>query len=284
MLFLYNLPAWLLGICIVGPVLGLSFAGYFLFHRIYRPTFTDDDKFVALTMLGVIATINSLLLAFLAISVWEAFGAAETAVAQEANTIGELGRDLAVFDSRESREARQLLRGYTEKVVNVEWREMAHGDSSAEAWTSFDHMFQSLGRLAPDTPRRVALMPEIWARTNELLKQRRSRLSTTEAAVPGTLWAVVVIGAVLTIAVAFVLMPTRFNLTMLFVLAFSTGLVFFLIIAMDRPFAGTESISPEPYDSAIENMQRWDTEFAPTSSAGGSGTPAAQLSSSVPVR
>ena len=77
MLFLYNLPDWLLGVYVIGTVVGLSLASYFVFHRIYRPTFTEDDKFVALTTLGVVATINSLLLAFLAVSVWEAFGSAE---------------------------------------------------------------------------------------------------------------------------------------------------------------------------------------------------------------
>jgi len=273
MLFLYNVPDWLLGIYVVGTVVGLSFASYFTFHRICRPTFTDDDKMIALTTLGVVATINSLLLAFLAVSVWEAFGSAETAVVQEANTIGELGRDLAIFDSDEARHSRGLLRDYTQRVVTVEWAEMGRGGSSREVWNAFDRMFQSIGRLAPDTPRRVALLPEIWARTNELLKQRRSRLHTSQSAVPGTLWAVVVIGSVLTIAMAFALMPTRFNLMMLFSLALSTGLVFFLIIALDRPFAGTESISPEPYDLAIENLQRWDTEIAPTSPADGDGAP-----------
>jgi hypothetical protein len=88
------------------------------------------------------------------------------------------------------------------------------------------------------------------------------------------LWAVVVIGSVLTIAMAFALMPTRFNLSMIFSLALSTGLVFFLIIALDRPFAGTESISPDPYELAIENLQRWDTDIEPTSPHGSDEAPA----------
>ncbi|MEP7307007.1 MAG: hypothetical protein ABJA98_15940 [Acidobacteriota bacterium] len=218
----------------------MSFASYFTFHRLCRPTFSDDDKFVVLTTLGVVATIHSLLLAFLAVSVWEAFGSAETAVVQEANTIGELGRDLAVFDTDEVRHARRLLRDYTDKVVKVGWVEMSRG-GSREVWNEFDRMFLSIGRLAPDTPRRIALLPEIWARTDELLKQRRY---TTQAAVPSALWAVVVIGSVLTIAMAFALMPTRLNLTMVFSLALSIGLVFFVIIAMDRPFAGRKASAP----------------------------------------
>jgi len=36
------------------------------------------------------------------------------------------------------------------------------------------------------------------------------------------------------------------------------GLVFYFIVAMDRPFAGKESITPAPFQSALANMERWD--------------------------
>ena len=49
---------------------------------------------------------------------------------------------------------------------------------------------------------------------------------------------------------------------MIGLLATSIGLVFYLIIVMDRPFAGEESIRAEPFETAIENMQRWDVEIA----------------------
>jgi len=60
----------------------------------------------------------------------------------------------------------------------------------------------------------------------------------------------------------FVLTPTRFHLSMVGLLSMSIALVFYLIVAMDRPFAGEQSISPEPFQLAIENMQRWDSEIA----------------------
>jgi hypothetical protein len=43
-------------------------------------------------------------------------------------------------------------------------------------------------------------------------------------------------------------------------------LVFFLIVAMDRPFAGKESISAAPFELAIENMRRWNAEVMGASS------------------
>jgi hypothetical protein len=262
MLFLYDLPDWLMALTVVGTIVGLSYAAYLAFHRLWRPVFSDDQRNVAMTVLTVVATINSLLLAFLAVSVWESFGAAETAVVEEANTVGELARDLAIFDSRESRAARHQLREYANMVMTIEWRDMQRGQANRQVWNAFDRIFVAIGAIEPDTPRHSALLPEILARTNELLKQRRTRLHTSESAVPITLWGVVLIGTALTIVTMFVQPPTRFYLWIMGLLCTSIALVFYLIVAMDRPFAGEQSISPEPFQLAIENMQRWDREIS----------------------
>ena len=176
MLFLYDLPNWLMGVIVIGTILGLSFGGYFAFHRWWRPVFTDDNKSVAMVVLSVVATINSLVLAFSAISVWESFGAADAAVVAEANSVSALARDLAVFDSVQSREARCQLREYTDQVVRVEWCDMQRGQANIDVWNTFDRMFLAIGRIEPDSARHSALLPEIWERANELRKQRRSRL------------------------------------------------------------------------------------------------------------
>ena len=262
MLLLYDLPDWLMAAVIVGTVVGLSYAGYFLVHRVWRRSFSEEETNVSMNVLTVIATVTSLLLAFVALSVWESFGAAETAVVEEANSLGALARDLALFDSDQSREARRMLREYAAMVVNVEWHDMQHGESNIEVWKSFDRIYLAIGNLEPDTPRRSALLPEIWARTNELLDQRRTRLHASEASVPPALWAVVAIGTALTIGTTVVLSPTRFHLWIIGLLAMSIGLVIYLVLAMDRPFAGHQSITSEPFQLAIENMERWDTEIA----------------------
>jgi len=106
---LYDLPNWLLGLVISG---------------------------------GGVATINSLLLAFSTVSVWESFDSAEEAVVHEADTIGELARDLAVFDSEASRRARTMLRQYARLVVDEEWTDMRPGGANVDAWRTVDNLFR----------------------------------------------------------------------------------------------------------------------------------------------
>jgi len=226
-MILYSLPDWLMAMCVVGGIVGMALIGYFVFHWTCQPRFTDDNKSVALTVLTVVATINSLLLAFLAVSVWQSFNAADDAVVQEANTVGALARDLAIYNTAEARDARQRLREYANLVVTTEWKDMQRGEASPRVWDQFDRMFAVIGTLEPDTPRRTVMLPEILARANELLKQRRTRLHTSESKVPLTLWMVVLLGTILT-------------------------------------FAGEQSIDAGPFRLAIDNMNRWDTQIAPT--------------------
>jgi hypothetical protein len=233
-----------------------------------RATFSEGERNLAIALLAVIATVNSLLLAFSAISVWESYGQADKAVRGEAVTIGALARNLAAFDTPESRAARGLLGNYAHVVLDEEWQAMRTGRHSEAAWSAFEQVFGAIGRLDQSAPRHVALMPEIWELTNELLKFRRERLYASEAEVPSALWIVVLVGTVLTITTTYVFPRTAFNTTAVGMLSLSLGLVFFFIIAMDRPFCGTDGIGPEPIESALKKMDHGtDAARAPATPA-----------------
>jgi hypothetical protein len=257
---LYELPNALLGLLVCSIWMAIGLSGYLAFHRVCRTQFAEGEKNLAIALLAVVATVNSLLLAFSAISVWESHGAADKAVRGEAVTIGALARNLVVYESADALTARDLLRTYARTVVNDEWPAMRKGQRSDAAWVAFEQVFSAIGRLDPDTAHETALMPEIWELANELLKHRRERLYASEAEVPSTLWIVVVAGTLLTITTTYIFPRTAFNTTAVGVLSLSLGLVFFFIIAMNRPFAGRESISPHPIASALAKMDIWSEE------------------------
>ena len=131
---------------------------------------------------------------------------------------------------------------------------------SASSRQRFDSVFGAVGQLQPATPRQTALMPEIWSRVNEMVKLRRERLEASQAQVPSTLWIAVLVGTLLSLAPTYVLPCTAFNRLAIAMLSLSIGLVFFFVAAMDRPFAGAESIGPEPFERSLAAMARWDTE------------------------
>ncbi len=257
MLFLYDLPNWMMGVLIVGACMGVMVGGYLLIRRRIRTVFTDAQVGAALAFLGVLATVTSLLLAFSAVSVWESFNTAESSVTAEANEAAQLARDLAVYGP-EAFPTREALRGYLRLAVDKEWPLLTRAESSAEAWNQLDEIFREAARIEPTSPRQEVLMGEIWARINALTRSRRDRMHASQASVPGTLWTVVLAGSVLTFAMTLVLPLSRFSVTLVACLAASMGLVFFFIVAMDHPFAGAEAVGSGPLQSTLANMQRWD--------------------------
>src|SRR5687767_1058270 len=102
MMFLYDLPNLVAGFLIVTFTVVVFLAGYFVYHRLFPATIDDAQRDLAMAVLGIVATVHSLLLAFSAVSVWESYGAAEESVISEANTINQLAHDLAIFNSPES--------------------------------------------------------------------------------------------------------------------------------------------------------------------------------------
>jgi len=252
-LWLYELPNWQLGMLITGGLVALGQGGHMVFQQFCRIIFPESDRNLAIALMAVVATVNSLLLAFSAISVWDAFGAADRAVSGEATTIGELSRDLTAFDSPQSQQAGVRLAAYARAVVDDEWAAMRMDQPSPTTWVDFDLMFDAVARIDPATARETALMPEIWARANELVKYRRARLDASKGRVPGTLWAVVLVGTLLTMLPAFVLPRRPFNRVGIAVLSLSMGLVLFFIAALDRPFVGKESISDEPFEAYLHS-------------------------------
>jgi hypothetical protein len=268
-LWMYELPHWMLGIVLAAGWLAIGALVHLACGRFLRTPLREDDRNLAIALLAVVATVNSLLLAFSAVSVWEAYGTAVKAVDAEATTMGELGRDLALFGSEESRRARERLKGYASEVVHQEWPAMQYLQTSLAAADLFDGMFRAVGELHPSTPHELTLMPEIWARTNELVKYRRGRLEAATGEVPETLWLVVVLGSVLTLVPACVLPRTRFNRVSIGILSLSVGLVFFFIVAMDRPFVGKESVAATPIELTIEGLERWDAQTATFKTAAG---------------
>ncbi|MDR7334580.1 hypothetical protein [Roseateles asaccharophilus] len=255
-LIAYSLPNWVLGAGLVCAWVLIALAMQQLFPQRWRDRASDTDRNVALAALGVIATINSLLLAFSAVSVWDSFATAEHAVQREATAVAQLGRSLTVLDTSQARLARERLRAYGRSVVTREWPEMQQERQSPATLAAFDALFGALGDLKQSTPAETPLLTQTWQQANDLLDYRRARLQAAKGKVPGTLWAVVLVGSALTLLPMAVLPISTSSRGALLVLAVTLGLVFHFVAAMDRPFLGTECVTAEAIEDALAGLQR----------------------------
>lgn len=259
-MWVYELSHWWVGLIVVGAFVTCALGLFRLFRRLCPRVFSDHQVENALQIVGVIATINSLLLAFTAVAVWEAFRDAETAVTLEAAAIGQMSRDLHSYGGPQAKGTLNALRAYTRTIVEDEWPLLKTGGSSAKSWQALDQLFRDVSEIRPKDGRDQIILAEIWARLNEVVKYRRERIQSARAQVPGTLWVVVVLGSLLTFSFSFVLLPDTYGHAVIAGLAGVTGLVVFFIVAMEHPFAGQESVDKQPYELFLINSVKREAE------------------------
>ncbi len=257
MLFLYNMPTPLMGALIVGLTLVIVLVGYAVARRLNLLELDAEQRGMALSMVSVITTINSLLVAFAAINVWDDYNRADLTVMDEASCARELARDLAAFRSPPADLANQALRAYLVSVVQTEWPAMQqHASAADETQQRFDTMFDAANHIQPLDARQTALLSEVLARSNEMVKHRHRRLSELKVVMPATLWAVILIVSAMSFALMYVLPATPFHVTLIGSWAVTLGLTLFFVLAVDRPFVGEVSVSAEPFVETIASLAK----------------------------
>ncbi|KVD39347.1 hypothetical protein WI84_10105 [Burkholderia ubonensis] len=258
MLFLYNIPAAAMGALIVTATLAAALLGYAAFRRVLPARIDAEQRGMIVAMLSAVTTINSLLVAFSAVSVWSSYQAATDTVAAEAACATELSRDLAAFHvaGTGADAARRALADYLARVVDDEWPQMQqHGRADPRAEAAFDRMFAAINRVTPADERERVLLAQAMARANEMVKYRQARLQNLESAMPGTLWAVMLVSSSLSLLLLYALPGTRFNVGLVSIWAVTLGLAFFFVLAVDRPFAGEVSVSAAPIRHALDGLR-----------------------------
>jgi hypothetical protein len=208
-------------------------------------------------MVGRVATLAAVLVAFSIVQGFLSFRSASVASDNEANAVRGMF-ELANYEPPPERaELKDAAVCYARAVSHLEWETMRTGGVSpvVSAWTgTFREVFQQLG----DDRRPAFSMLLAGNRDREVA--RRQRMAETQPAVPVTIfWLMVVTAAVSVGWVAFTLPRVESRTPLIVALGILTGcLGAALLIANDlqRPFAGVARVTPHAITTAENDMVR----------------------------
>jgi hypothetical protein len=249
---------WLLAGAVVGGTCAVMLLGHWGYRRLRRRDHGSDDLDYAIQYAAILATLNSLLLAFMTVQVWEAHDAADGAALNEATAIERAARDLASYGGRAAAAVRGELKQYGRCVVDEEWPLLAQQRASTRCGAELDDVSRTLGALEPRPGRQTVLLGKIWDRADEVARFRVERLQASGSSVPRSLWIVVIFATALTFASLIVMPATRFSHAMLMLVAACHGAFLFFIIHLNQPFVGRDRVSPDALQDVVEGMDRWD--------------------------
>ena len=123
-----TIPTLALVLIVVGFVLGLVLGSVWAVRRLVPATRDGFDAEVSSQVLGVVASLFGLLLAFVVVIEFQAFSSAEDNVAGEADGLAAIMRDSRSFEGPGGARVQASIGDYVRTVVREEWPLMRRGD------------------------------------------------------------------------------------------------------------------------------------------------------------
>ncbi|MDQ3850655.1 MAG: DUF4239 domain-containing protein [Actinomycetota bacterium] len=246
---LNNLSTWQLAVVIVGGLGVLAVAGLVLVRRSLPHLTQTPINDVAGVIVGVVAAVYGIILAFIIVALYEQFSEAQVTVRTEASQLSQLYENTQVFPPQVHRRMRNEVRAYAAAVRDEEWSLMREGRESADAWRHVGDLYGVLERYNPRTSAQSAFYDQAVSRLNDLIASRRERLSDAADELPSTFQVLLFGGAVLLIGSLYLLgLPSaRMQTAMVLSVALLTGFNLLLAVVLDHPFSGEVAVSSSPF-------------------------------------
>ena len=255
--FLYGSPTWLMGAAVLAAIIGFSTLGCVVSHRYLPHPLRKAHNDVVGLLFAPVSVFYAVLLALIAMSVWDTHDKAQNNVSREASLVGDLYRDTMTLPEPLRGEIATRLQDYVQVTLREEWPAMAEGAAfGAAGWIQLRDVHARLSGYRPADPAAAVLLGETVRRLNTLYDARRDRILAAQGRLPSMVWGVVILGMTLNIVFTFFLGMESFklHLFMISAVAASIGLVVVLIVAFDHPFRGQLQVSPAAFVEVQQNI------------------------------
>lgn len=261
---IYSMPNWVFGVVITALVVAYSVGGLLLVHRVVPATRRRSHNDVAAAVSSLVGVVFAVLMAFVAIAVWQQFDQAESTVMHEAAAAGDVWRQALGYPEPLKATVRDGMKKYVDAVIKEEWPLQIAGkmDLRKDARQVLESTHAAMLLFEPKTIGQQIVHAEQLKDMNTLLDQRRIRLHAADVGISGMLWVVILVGCALTIALIWFFGTESLgaHIAMTLVLALSIALVLFLIASMDYPFRGETSVSADAFELVLKSMERMAVE------------------------
>ena len=258
--FIYGIPLLITGIALVVIFGSLAAAGLFFVRRRILPRirFNEEDAVFSSTILLSIMVIYGLMMALVAISVWERYSDTERVVSQEATELAVLYRDVTRYPLPARTQLQEALKKYVEYVIHESWPEQRKGIVPRGGIERIDLFERTLATFEPATEGQKTLHAETLRTYDEMIEARRLRMDAGEAALPGIMWVMMFIGAAMGLTGSFFFRVSDPRLQLIHVVLFAAfiAMVIFMVLAFDRPFQGGVRIGSESFELIYNQLMK----------------------------
>ena len=167
-----------------------------------------------------------------------------------------LYRDFNGYPSSERNDFRSHLRDYTKLIIDKEWPAQQRGKIIDDGTLLISELQNRIMAIEPRTEGQKIVRAEAFAAFNQMVAARHQRVEAVDMGMPSVLWAVVLIGAVISICCSycFQIQNITVHAVMTAGLAAMIGLLIFMIASMDHTNLGEVSVPADSDKLILERL------------------------------
>ena len=217
----------------------------------------EDSEFSG-AMLQAIMVFYGLAVALIAVSVWQTYADVSKIISEEASSIAGLYRDVSCYPEPQRTTLQGDLKDYVEYILDKAWPLQQKGKVPSGGVQLMDKLQTDLVAFEPTTDGQKILHGETLRAYNHMIQARRLRLDSVTTALPGVLWMVIALGAMISLSASFMFKveDARLHGLLVVLLAAFIGLVIFIILALDHPYRGDLGLRPDAYRLIYEHLMQ----------------------------
>jgi hypothetical protein len=259
-IWLYQTHPFYAAIVLLALIEIVSMIGLFLSRWLVIPrlTYHDGANDAVSGTVQAIGVFYGITVGLIAVAVWNANSTASDLVSGEASAIGGLYRDVSGYPTPIREELQTKLRDYTDFVISQDWPAQKNNGKTLDGGMYILTAFQQkLFAFEPSTAGQTQLHAEALHAFNHLADRRRLRIVAAGGGLSNVMWAVIWVGAVITIGVAyfFKIPDVKLHGILVGLIAGFLSMVLFMITMNDKPFFGYMAVPPDPYQMMLDRMK-----------------------------
>lgn len=257
---LFDVPLLIVGPAIIAVLCLFAVVGLLVVRWRVLPRLRVDggDSEFTGAMLQSVMVFYGLAVALIAVSVWQTYSDTSKTVSEEATALAALYRDVSSYPETIRPQLQQELSSYTQYIVKEAWPLQQRGQVPRGGVEIMNRFQAALVSFEPVTESQKLLHAETLRAYNEMIKARRLRLDAVGTGLPMVMWAVIIIGAFISLSSSFFfkVQDARLQIIEVLLLAVFIGLIIFMILSLDRPFRGDLGIRADPYQLVYDQLMK----------------------------
>jgi len=197
-------------------------------------------------MLGVVAALFGLFLAFVIIIAYQNYLTAGTNISREAEALSAIVRDSESFPEPEGRRVRNSVGEYARAVVFKSWPLMRTGRTSGLAAADLNGIFAALRDVRPASPQSRTFYEDSVTQANTAAAARQDRLGSIAGGIPAVIVILVLFNTLVIVTYAVFVGSPSFFFHALGPAAIAVVVAVSIVVMFDLsyPFSGSVTVSP----------------------------------------